>query len=201
MLFLSFPRRRESAILNFMDKVKIVSISKLLTFEFVICLASFIIPFSLSGPQILVGSLVNTLLFSASLKLDKKSLILVTVLPSLAAFSRGLIFGPATLFLFYFLPFIWAGNYILVFIFQQKISIAFVRIILASIAKASFLYLIAQIYFAFHIVPKIFVTSMGIIQFITALIGGLVTLLIYKKVKRVNFCDLPAGRQAWDVPE
>jgi len=172
-----------------MDKIKAISISKLLTFEFIIYLASFAIPFSLTGPQILVGSLVNALLFCASLKLDKKNLILVTVLPSLAAFSRGLIFGPATLFLFYFLPFIWAGNFISALIFQQKtISIPLVRIILASIVKASFLYLVAQIYFAFHIVPKIFVTSMGIIQLVTALIGGLITLLISRKeLENENF--------------
>jgi len=171
------------------EKTEAITLPKniLLRLNLLFCLIAFLVPFVLPGPQPLIGSLVNVLLFSASLKLDKKSLILVMILPSLAAFSRGLIFGPATLFLFYFLPFIWVGNFILTLIFQQKtISTPLFRVILASVAKASFLYFVAQIYFAFHIVPKIFVTSMGIIQLTTALIGGLIVLIFYKRVKDVS---------------
>jgi len=59
---------------------------------------SFLIPFSLGHSQFLTGTLVNTFLFLAALFLPKRLLWPLIFLPSLAVLSRGLIFGPLTVF-------------------------------------------------------------------------------------------------------
>src|SRR5574340_1169122 len=146
--------------------VKILSLSKnlILRINFVFYFFAFLIPFALSGPQILTGTIVNVLLYIAAAKLNKKSWLLISALPSLGAFSHGIIFGPLTFFLFYFLPFIWIGNLILMYIYKQNRNF-----ILASAAKTVFLFVTANIYFYFHVVPKLFVTTMGLLQLETAI--------------------------------
>lgn len=147
----------------------------------VIYLAGFLVPFVFTHPQLLTGIIVNALIFTASEKLDKKAIWPILLLPSLGAVSRGMLFGPLTFFLIYFLPFIWLGNYLQASVFsftrEQKYS---VRIILAATAKYLLLILVANIYFRLQIVPRVFVTSMGLIQLITACLGGLVSYLWLK---------------------
>ncbi len=83
-----------------------------------------------------------------------------------------------------FLPFIWIGNYLLVFTYLKFKNTNFLtKILLASTIKYFFLLFAAQNYFILKIVPKIFITSMGLIQFITALTGGL---LAYSIIKLLN---------------
>lgn len=163
--------------------VKIVSLPKrlVLSVNIVFYLFAFLIPFAISGPQLLVGSVVNTFLFITAAKLDKKSILLVAILPSLGAFSHGVIFGPLTFFLFYFLPFIWIGNLLLIYVFKQ-----YKNILLAAGVKTAFLFLTANIYHSFQIVPKLFVTSMGLFQFVTALIGGVLALVLFKINERTR---------------
>jgi hypothetical protein len=98
----------------------------------------------------------------------------LTILPSFGVLARGLVFGPFTYFLVYFLPFIWIGNLVLVLAFKR------VGFIPAAGAKFLFLFLVANIYFNFHIVPKLFLQMMGLNQFATALAGGMIAWLIYK---------------------
>jgi len=167
-----------------MDKVKMISVNikYLLSIEMVLYLFAFLIPFTLNGPQLLTGSVVNAILYTAALKLNKKNLLILIVLPSLGALAHGVVFGPLTFYLFYFLPFIWIGNIILIGIFRQNkmISLIWLRILLASAIKAGFLYFVAKIYFVFHTIPSLFVTSMGMIQFITAILGGTSALILLK---------------------
>lgn len=151
-----------------------VSRRLLLRLELVYCFLLYLIPLVLSGPQLLVGSIVNAALFAATLKLSKQSLFLLAVLPSLGAFSHGVLFGPLSWFLFYFLPFIWAGNLILIGVFRQTrvLPAAWARIVLAAALKALLLFAAANFYYRWQIAPKPFITAMGLVQFETALIGG-----------------------------
>ncbi len=143
-------------------------------------LSVFLIPFAISGPQILTGTVVNLLLYMTAAKLDRKSWWIIAALPSLGAFSHGVIFGPATFYLFYFLPFIWMGNLILMYIYKANKNFIF-----ASAAKTVFLFATANIYFFFHIVPKLFVTTMGLLQLFTALAAGLIMMAInYERNRR-----------------
>lgn len=98
-------------------------------------------------------------------------------MPSVSVLSRGLIFGPFTPALAWMLPFIWMGNLVMCWIFKKmkegkdgKEDIG--GILIAAIVKAGLLFLAALVLFNFNVVPKIFLTSFGLMQFVTALLGG-----------------------------
>ena len=61
----------------------------------------------------------STAVITSSLNLKGWKLVPVILAPALGALSRGLLFGPMTIYLIYLLPFIWIGNTILVFTFKQ----------------------------------------------------------------------------------
>ena len=137
-------------------------------------LAAFTIPFSLGHYQFLTGTLVNTFLFLSVSLLPKKTFWPVVFLPSLAVISRGLIFGPLTIFLVYLLPLIWLGNLTLIFVFSKLLDLTkFPLAIFASaLAKCLLLFSFTFLLFNFNILPKLFLTTMGINQFTTAILGG-----------------------------
>ncbi len=142
---------------------------------------SIVVPFLLGHPQWLVGTVVNACLFLAVVFLPSKYYLPLAVFPSLGVLARGLVFGPFTYFLVYFLPFIWLGNLILILTFKKCFSrFKYIfSVILASGAKFLFLFIIANIYFKFSIVPALFLQSMGFSQLATALAGGLISWLIF----------------------
>ena len=168
--------------------LQISEMKKFLVFA-AVSILSFFVPFSLGHPQWLVGTVVNACLFLEAGFLPKKYFLPLAVLPSLGVLARGLVFGPFTYFLVYFLPFIWLGNLILILVFRLSSKLTVVNfddkgfifaVILAAFAKFLFLFLIANIYFKFSIVPALFLNSMGLNQLATALAGGTVSLLIFK---------------------
>lgn len=150
--------------------------------EYFIYSLAFFIPLFISGPQWLTGTVVNSLLFISIQRLSFKKVIPMTVLPSLGAVLNGILFGPATVYLYYFLPFIWAGNLILILTFSKiKRKNYFLAVLSSSGAKSLLLFLVANLYFSQQIVPKIFLTAMGSFQLMTALAGGVLSYLIIKK--------------------
>lgn len=163
-------------------KTTLISHLSILKVDYIFIFSSFLIPFLITGPQLLTGSLVNALLYLAVLKIDRKNLFFVAAIPSLATISHGVLFGSLTPFLIYFLPFIWIGNLVLmnIFINSKKIFPFLISVVLASISKTLILYFAANIYFGLHLVPQIFIKSMGIIQLTTALTGGITTFILFK---------------------
>ncbi len=150
----------------------------------VICLTGFAIPFIFSGPQLVTGTIVNTLFFISAEKLTRKDWYAVLVLPSLGAFAHGVLFGPQTIFLLYFLPFIWLGNYLQVSLFSSLRPQGYAAGTLSSaLAKSLLLIGAANVYYAIHAVPQVFIASMGAIQFITACLGGVVSYLAVRYLK------------------
>ncbi|OGF99984.1 hypothetical protein A2Y99_01520 [Candidatus Gottesmanbacteria bacterium RBG_13_37_7] len=148
---------------------------------------AFSIPFLLSGPQLLTGTVVNTLLYVASAKqISRKNLYLISLFPSLGAVSNGIIFGRFTPYLLFFTPSIWLGNMVLILSFQKfKSSLTYpFSIIFPSILKTSVLYLSALIFTKIHLVPPIFISSMGAVQLITSLMGGTFAFMLFKTAKR-----------------
>ncbi|MEI7990566.1 MAG: hypothetical protein WCI88_16150 [Chloroflexota bacterium] len=151
-------------------------IEKLSTIQYVyaLWLLSFCIPLFISSPQIITGTLINCFLYLAADRLSNKDIIPIIMLPSLGAISHGILFGPQTIFLYYFIPFIWAGNYALVWVFSKFLSLPYLfRVTLSAFLKFLLLQSFAYLCFQIGIVPQIFVSSMGYIQFITAIAGGL----------------------------
>lgn len=155
-----------------------VSDNSLLQAQIILPLAAFAVPFLVAGPQWLTGTLVNCFLFVASVKLARGGSRAVIILPSVAALLHGALFGPFTPFLLYFLPFIWLGNYVLVSLFAslRRIVPSFLAVLFSALLKAMSLYLFAALYVHFHVVPSVFLTSMGLIQLLTALVGGALAL-------------------------
>jgi hypothetical protein len=136
----------------------------------------FSLPLLIGHPQIVVGVVVNALLITSALNLKGYNLLPVIIVPALGALSRGILFGPFTIYLLYLIPFIWIGNAILVFSFKWlrlylKKSY-WLTLLLGSAAKAGFLFLAAFILFKLNIIPIIFLTAMGAIQLTTAIMGG-----------------------------
>lgn len=170
-------------------KTQTTVLGKIITLplNFVLPVLAFAIPFFISGPQWLTGTVVNTLLFLVvSQNPGKKNWLPVAILPSLAAVSHGILFGKFTPFLLYFLPFIWIGNLLLMFSFNKLVKFLpiTISIVFSSLIKSFWLYLFALLYFQLKIVPAIFLTSMGIFQLLTAIFGGLIAINLFKFVKK-----------------
>ena len=148
---------------------------------------SFCMSFFVGHPQILVGAIVNAFLISNSLKLDNYKLIPILIMPSVGVLLRGVVFGPFSVFLLYMIPFIWVGNFILVKAFRifklnKKMNYWLVLLIGAG-CKALFLFVIAFALYSLGLIPVIFLTAMGILQFVTAILGGIIA-FSYEKVLR-----------------
>jgi len=139
-------------------------------------LVCFFTPFFIGHPQIFVGIVVNAALITAALNLKGYRILPVIILPSLGALSRGILFGPLSKFLVYFIPFIWIGNAILVFSFKhfklEKKYNYWLTLVAGVLLKSGFLFLSALALYKLGVVPVMFLTAMGIIQITTALGGG-----------------------------
>ena len=151
---------------------------------------AFFVPFFLGHPQILVGTLVNMALILSSLSLKRNFLLPVIFMPSIAVLLRGLIFGPLTIFLIYLIPFIWVGNFILTLSFKglylKKEKSYFITLFSAGFVKAFFLFLAAFILLKLKLVPEIFLTTMGMMQFTTAILGGIAAFAVIKSREKIN---------------
>jgi hypothetical protein len=151
-------------------------------------LICFFTPFLIGHPQLIVGVIVNAALILAALNLKDYKLLPVILIPSIAVLSRGLIFGPYTIFLVYMIPFIWIGNAILVwsvkkFNLGNKLN-RWLVLVLGAGAKTIFLFLCAFIFVKIGILPALFLTSMGLFQFYTAIMGGILAFGLQSAKKR-----------------
>jgi len=161
-------------------RIKDIALARADSFLVMISIA-FFIPLIFSHPQWLIGVIINILLY-LSVDLDFKKQLPIIIIPSVSALLHNTLFGTFTLFLIYFIPFVWIGNFILVRVMKLRLNYLY-KMILASTAKSLFLFIVAYIYFSLGLVPAIFLTAMGLIQLITSLVGGL---LVYAGKTRLN---------------
>jgi hypothetical protein len=147
-------------------------------------LLSFLTPIVIAKPQMLVGSVINFLIVFCTLKYGFRKTIPVLLLPSIAATSTGILFSGATLFLLYLMPFIMISNTILSGMVSYRRDI--VGIILGCILKVGFLFSITTILVNIIGLPSIFLTSMGIFQMYTALIGSTVAYLLFVSSRKAQ---------------
>lgn len=169
-------------------EVKTISLptTKALVVEYSLLSVAFLIPFFISGPQLLTGTIVNTLLFLFVSQTNSKKILPIIVLPSIGALLNGVLFGNFTVFLLYFLPFIWISNYLLIYSFKRllkKYSFIF-SMTVSSFLKFIFLLSIAFIFTSTKIIPIIFMQLMGLFQLYTALLGGILALGIHTIIKK-----------------
>lgn len=153
-------------------------------------LICFLVPFFIGHPQMAVGILVNTALVLAALNVRSYKILPVIILPSLGVMSRGMIFGPFTVFLLIMAPFIWIGNSILVYSFKKlmleiKMS-KWAALFIGAFTKTAFLFSAAFVLVKMGYVPAPIMNSMGLMQLYTALIGGTIALSIHQTKKLQN---------------
>jgi hypothetical protein len=145
-------------------------------------LLAFAVPFAVSHPQWLTGTLVNCFLLLAAVTCSRRPLAGVIVLPSIGAVANGLLFGTFTTFLLWFLPFIWIGNWIFVTVFEHMRDT--VRgapaMIIGAVLKTALLGATALVLVRLSLVPSIFLTAMSVFQLVTALTGGFLALGILR---------------------
>lgn len=143
---------------------------------------AFLIPFIFKQPQILIGSIINFLLIFSISKFELKRILPLIFLPSISAFLNGVLFGTFTIYLLYLIPFIILSNLIYILTFKY-VKIRYLNIICSALLKASFLFSSTYILFNTIHIPEVFLTSMGLIQLYTAVIGG-ITAVIFLNLKR-----------------
>jgi hypothetical protein len=138
-------------------------------------LLAFLTPFMLGHPQLLVGTVVNTYLILGATYLKGHKLLPLIVVPTFGVVARGMLFGPFTVFVLYMIPFIWIGNAILCYVHKylhfRKANYA-VSIAAGATLKTAFLFGSAYALVALGIIPALFLTTMGLFQLYTALMGG-----------------------------
>lgn len=148
----------------------------------VLSLLSFSIPLLIGHPQILVGTVVNALIVRSALSMKSWKNLPAIVLPSLGALARGVLFGPITVYLLYVVPFIWLGNFVIAILTKwlvRKYS-SFFAVFFAAVCKSVAIFIPTYLFVSASILPKLFLTSMGYVQLITAVVGGTIALILTK---------------------
>jgi len=138
---------------------------------FLLTMISISAPLFIKSPQILVGSIVNFVLFYSAKRYGFKKSILSIILPSLIAYSSNILFKGATPFLLYFIPVIGIGNSVYVLL-NRYIKNSILSVLVASVCKSLLLFIFAFVFVNELGLPSMFLTTMGIMQLYTGLIGG-----------------------------
>ncbi len=141
--------------------------------------------------QLVVGGIVNGALIYSALNVTKlKNILTLIILPSIVTLSTGMIFGTSNKNIIYMTLFIWLGNIALITFIKslhlgKKLRFE-LSLIIAAIVKAIIIYLGFLMFLNFNIITgtqkfiENFSFSMGVLQFVTCIIGGsLLIPLIY----------------------
>ena len=139
--------------------------------------------------QLIVGSIVNTLLVLSALNLKGWSKIIpVVTMPSLSTIFSGYVFKSASVFMVWMIPAIWIGNFALIFAFKYlmlaKEKNYFVATVLGIVCKVAIIFGFFIVLKSFNVFPEKLVANlqkaMSLVQLITATIGCLIAFVIYK---------------------
>lgn len=161
---------------------------------FLLCTIAIAIPLLIRHPQLVVGISVNLALILTAVNIKGWfKVIPLIMLPSIAALAAGFLFGSFTLYLVYLLPVIWLGNASLVllmkYLYVHREVPFLLSVPIAAVLKMTILFVATFLFVLMGILPEIFLSIMGIMQFSTALIAGFIAFpvtLIYKKIFTVS---------------
>jgi hypothetical protein len=170
----------ELSIRQFMELINLQEYEYSKSYEYiemavysVIC---FFVPFLLSHPQLFVGTVVNACLVLAALNLKGGKILPVILLPCAGVAAAGMIFGQLSMYLLYFVPFIWIANAVYVFSFKYfKLKNNWnygLTLVIGTLMKSAILFASALVLYSLGIVPALFLTVMGPLQIATAILGG-----------------------------
>ncbi|MFC1780617.1 hypothetical protein ACFLY9_02895, partial [Patescibacteria group bacterium] len=164
-------------------EIQILKLSKYREFVelLLLSLVTFLIPVFIGHPQVFVGIVVNALIVRTALTMKKWKNLPTILLPSLGALTRGILFGPVTVYLVYLIPFIWFGNLTLTF-FTKLLgkSNLLLNIFGASVLKTLAIFLPTLLLVKISVIPDVFLKSMGMMQLITAVVGSTLAQIVTK---------------------
>ena len=142
-----------------------------------------------NNSQIIVGTVVNTILVISALNLKgwNKTFFVVTM-PSISTIMSGYVFKTASIYMVWMIPAIWLGNFILILSFKyimiKRNSSYFITAIIGIIGKVAIIFGIFMLLKAFNIFPVKMISNlqkaMSLIQLITATLGSSFAFVIYK---------------------
>ena len=128
---------------------------------------AILLPLLIPKPQILLGTLINALFIFSVTRFGLKKTIPLLLIPSILS---------------YLIPFIAISNFALIYLYK-KINIPYVNILISASIKALILYSAVLLLMKLTNMPQAFLQAMGMIQFITALLGTTIVTLVYRKPK------------------
>jgi len=165
-----------------MDRIQTIAVKPILdtkTKNLILTGTLILIPLIWSGPQLLIGSVVNLLLCLTAATSQPRHWYLKAALPSLAVIIHGVLFSSFTIYLLYLWPIITLGNWVYMSVNQSKLKVlSKIKLPAAAIIKTLILIAGATLLFQLKMIPAVLVNSMGTIQLVTALIGGLIAATI-----------------------
>lgn len=142
-----------------------------------------------NNSQIIVGTVVNTILVISALNLKgwNKTIFVVTM-PSISTIMSGYVFKTASIYMVWMIPAIWLGNFILILSFKyimiKKEKSYFLAAIIGIIGKVAIIFGIFMLLKVLNIFPVKMISNlqkaMSSIQLITATLGSLIAFVIYK---------------------
>ena len=135
---------------------------------------AFFVPFLIGHPQLLVGVIINFLLIRSAYYTSFKKTLPIIILPSFAVFFRGMMFGNLTSQMIYLIPFVIAGNFILVFLskqyFKNKKGIL-LNSFTGILIKVGVIFAGTILVYVLGLVPIFFLQTMASLQILTAIIA------------------------------
>ncbi|HNR52887.1 MAG TPA: hypothetical protein PKI16_00120 [Candidatus Dojkabacteria bacterium] len=143
---------------------------------------AILLPLLIPKPQILLGTLINALFIFSVTRFGLRKTLPLLLIPSLLSYTQGLLFGSSTIFLLYLIPFIALSNFALVYLYS-KIKLPYVNILISASIKALILYSAVLLLMRLVNMPGAFLQAMGMIQFITAVLGTTFVTLLLRKFK------------------
>lgn len=142
-----------------------------------------------SNAQLIVGSIVNTVLVITALNLKgwTKTLAIVSM-PSISTIFSGYIFKSASIFMVYMIPAIWLGNLALILAFKYIMlkngKNYFLSSVIGIVCKVAIIFGFFMILKTFNVFPDkvvgVLQKAMSVTQLITATIGCIIAFGFYK---------------------
>ena len=143
--------------------------------------------------QIIVGTIVNTLLILSALNLKGFwKIAAVVTAPSVSTILSGFVFKSASVYMAYMIPAIWVGNFALIYAYKlimlAKKKNYFLAGVVGIVVKVAVIFGVFSLLNLFGIFPEKLVTNLSVAmsttQAITATLGVIISSVIYAVEKR-----------------
>ena len=144
--------------------------------------------------QIIVGTIVNTLLILSALNLKGFwKIAAVVTAPSVSTILSGFVFKSASVYMAYMIPAIWVGNFALIYAYKlimlAKKKNYFLAGVVGIVVKVAVIFGVFSLLNLFGIFPEKLVTNLSVamstIQAITATLGVIISSAIYAVEKKM----------------